>query len=250
MLFDWFTIAAQIVNFVILVWLLKRFLYGPILRAVESREAAVAARVRDAEAARLAAEEKAAEMDRERRAFEDERQEMMRQAREDIEAWRSRAEKRIRGEVEEKRQRWLEALAMEQAEVERVVSERVAEEVLSVSRRVLSDLGDASLEERLAAAFLREVTKNHAAEVTGPVRVGTGASVSPEAEQVVAKGLRDVFSGITEVHFERAPELGFGMRLEAGDKRIGWTLSGYLDGLQERVMENLSAPAPQEGGKA
>ena len=34
MLIDWFTVAAQVVNFLILVWLLKRFLYQPILNAI------------------------------------------------------------------------------------------------------------------------------------------------------------------------------------------------------------------------
>jgi F-type H+-transporting ATPase subunit b len=31
-LIDWFTFSAQILNFLLLLFLLKRFLYGPILR--------------------------------------------------------------------------------------------------------------------------------------------------------------------------------------------------------------------------
>jgi F-type H+-transporting ATPase subunit b len=31
MLIDWFTVGAQALNFLILVWLMKRFLYKPIL---------------------------------------------------------------------------------------------------------------------------------------------------------------------------------------------------------------------------
>jgi F-type H+-transporting ATPase subunit b len=38
MLIDWFTVGAQAVNFLILVWLLKRFLYRPVLAAVDARE--------------------------------------------------------------------------------------------------------------------------------------------------------------------------------------------------------------------
>ena len=37
MLIDWFTVGAQVINFIILVWLLKRFLYKPILDAVDAR---------------------------------------------------------------------------------------------------------------------------------------------------------------------------------------------------------------------
>ena len=38
MLIDWFTVGAQALNFVILVWLLKHFLYKPILNAIDVRE--------------------------------------------------------------------------------------------------------------------------------------------------------------------------------------------------------------------
>ena len=38
MLIDWFTICAQALNFLILVWLMKRFLYKPILHAIDERE--------------------------------------------------------------------------------------------------------------------------------------------------------------------------------------------------------------------
>ena len=42
MLIDWFTVVAQVVNFLILVWLLKRFLYKPILDAIDAREKRIA----------------------------------------------------------------------------------------------------------------------------------------------------------------------------------------------------------------
>jgi hypothetical protein len=42
MLIDWFTVGAQIVNFLILVWLLKHFLYKPILNAIDAREKRIA----------------------------------------------------------------------------------------------------------------------------------------------------------------------------------------------------------------
>ena len=38
MLIDWFTVGAQALNFLILVWLMKRFLYQPILHAIDERE--------------------------------------------------------------------------------------------------------------------------------------------------------------------------------------------------------------------
>ena len=48
MLIDWFTVGAQVLNFLILVWLLKRFLYKPILNAIDAREKRIAAELADA----------------------------------------------------------------------------------------------------------------------------------------------------------------------------------------------------------
>ena len=43
MLIDGFTVGAQVLNFLILVWLMKRFLYQPILDAIDAREQRIAA---------------------------------------------------------------------------------------------------------------------------------------------------------------------------------------------------------------
>jgi F-type H+-transporting ATPase subunit b len=59
MLIDWFTVGAQAINFIILVWLLKRFLYKPILDAVDAREKRVATELADADAKKAEAKRSA-----------------------------------------------------------------------------------------------------------------------------------------------------------------------------------------------
>src|SRR5271167_549271 len=56
MLIDWFTICAQLLNFLILVWLMKRFLYKPILSAIDEREKRIAGEMADAEAKKTEAQ--------------------------------------------------------------------------------------------------------------------------------------------------------------------------------------------------
>lgn len=48
MLIDWFTLIAQLVNFLILAWLLKRFLYHPIVAALDAREKKIASELQHA----------------------------------------------------------------------------------------------------------------------------------------------------------------------------------------------------------
>ncbi|MCF8123589.1 MAG: hypothetical protein K9K34_14360, partial [Desulfarculaceae bacterium] len=71
MLIDWFTVAAQVVNFLILVWLLKHFLYDRIIKAIDQREADIAARSEEAEAKQDAAARKESELAQRRRELEE-----------------------------------------------------------------------------------------------------------------------------------------------------------------------------------
>ena len=56
MLIDWFTVGAQALNFLILVWLMKRFLYKPVLNAIDAREKLIAAELADAAAKKTEAQ--------------------------------------------------------------------------------------------------------------------------------------------------------------------------------------------------
>ena len=49
MLIDWFTVGAQALNFIVLVWLMKHFLYQPVLDAIDAREKRIAAQLADAD---------------------------------------------------------------------------------------------------------------------------------------------------------------------------------------------------------
>ncbi len=73
MLIDWFTVGAQALNFIILVWLLKRFLYKPILNAVDAREKRIAAELADADAKKTEARRERDEFQRKNKEFDQQR---------------------------------------------------------------------------------------------------------------------------------------------------------------------------------
>ena len=70
MLIDWFTVGAQLLNFAILVWLMKRFLYQPILRAVDAREKHIAQALAQAEADKAQAAQESELFRQRNQAFE------------------------------------------------------------------------------------------------------------------------------------------------------------------------------------
>jgi F-type H+-transporting ATPase subunit b len=64
--FEWSTIALQTVNFIVLVWLLQRFLYKPVLRMIDARKAELQRQYDDAKAAEQKAKAGLADVEAER----------------------------------------------------------------------------------------------------------------------------------------------------------------------------------------
>ena len=80
MLIDWFTVVAQIVNFLVLVALLKHFLYGRLIEAIDDRENRIARRLAEAGEKNKEAERRVEEMRAQAAEQERQRAEMLAQA--------------------------------------------------------------------------------------------------------------------------------------------------------------------------
>lgn len=243
MLIDWFTVAAQAVNFFVLVWLLQKFLYGPVVRAMRERREKMQGEM---EAAR-AEKEKAQEL---RQGLEDKREELdrdaaskMEQARQDAEKWRDNAIEEARKEVEKRREQWLDALEKEKASVSGTIKKRVSSEVTRLSRKVLGDLADSDFEQTVLTGFFTRVGDDARAVDCSQSNVvlKTGFEHSDGHRDFIDKRLADFFPDCSEKVVEVNPALGFGVELVAGDRKWEWNLSSYLDDIERNILGELSS---------
>src|ERR1700684_4177373 len=90
MLIDWFTVCAQALNFLILVWLMKRFLYKPILHAIDVREKRIAAELADADKKKTEAQKESDEYKKKNEEFDEQRAGLLSQATQDAQNERER----------------------------------------------------------------------------------------------------------------------------------------------------------------
>ena len=109
MLIDWFTVVAQMVNFLVLVWLLKRFLYRPILNAIDARERRMAAELAEADAKKMAGDKERDEFQRKTHELEQQRTAILSKALEEAQAERQRLIAAAREDASRWRIKWEEA---------------------------------------------------------------------------------------------------------------------------------------------
>jgi len=153
-------LLAQIINFVILLFLLYRFLYNPLLNMLDARKQRIADGLAAADVARREAEEERARL---MAKLEEERAEAQRriaQASSQAERVKSDILAEARREAEEIRMR---ARAEAEAEKQRLLNEaqkQIAELAVLATERVVRHGLDESLQQKLIEDFLSEMSLN------------------------------------------------------------------------------------------
>ncbi|XKE46235.1 hypothetical protein LG302_03565 [Halomonas organivorans] len=244
---DWVTVSAQIVNFLILVWLLKRFLYRPVLRAMDRREQGIRERLRqagererDAEGCLQAYREQQADLERRREA-------LLEAAREEAEQTRHRLLQEARAEVARRREDWQRQLDAEREDVLRRLGQRSLAAVEALARRALHDLAGAGLEAQLIEVFIERLsaldseTRQRLARGEGPLHIATSFTLSPALEErLIAAVHRHLeLEPSADVSVSRSTSLICGIELIRDGRRLGWSLADYLDELHDRVDRDL-----------
>jgi F-type H+-transporting ATPase subunit b len=244
---DWLTVTAQIVNFLILVWLLKRFLYHPVIDAMDRREQRVAEYLRQAEQREQLAASAEQDFREQEEALTRERAELIEQAREAAAAERSQLVDQVRAEVSEQRARWQRQLDDEQQAFLHNLRQQVAQSVQGIASRTLADLADARLEEQILQQLLRrlesldEESRRLLAGPGQPLQVATAFALDAPARQQLASALGRELGLKRELVFVEAPELLCGIALSSEGRRLNWAVAEYLESLEQEVSAALEA---------
>ena len=244
MLLDWFTVIAQIVNFLILVALLKYFLYDRIIRAMDEREARITARLQEAEAMQAEAEREADDYRQQRQEIEGQRTELLAQAKVEADTRRDALLDKARAEVEAMQAGWRQALQQQQAAFVQELRQRASQHVYATARRALKDLAGADVEAQMLAAFqeqLQGLDAQHWQAIAAalhtsaqPLAVSSAFDLPPQARQQLLEILRHHL-GPLDVRFAIAPEVICGIEMKVDGYKLAWNLDHYLATLEESV---------------
>src|SRR5580698_4504075 len=132
---DWFTVVAQAINFLILVWLLKRFLYKPILHAIDEREKGIATQLAQAEAKKAEAQKERDDFQCKNETFDRERGALMTRVTDEATAERQRLLEEARKDADTMRAKRQESLRNEQQALSQEIVRWTQKEVFAIARK-------------------------------------------------------------------------------------------------------------------
>ncbi|MGI9451333.1 MAG: hypothetical protein ACR2QH_11970 [Geminicoccaceae bacterium] len=246
---DWITVIAQLVNFLVLIWLLKRFLYGPITQAIERCEARITERMQDAEDATQEAEKQAEALAEQHAALDYRQDEIMDEARHQAKMLRERLEQEAREEVETLRIAWRQQVDDEREDFLGSIRQSAARHVVDLARSVLKELADADLEAQVAKRFadrLRALDDKSRQDLATAAEaeqehalIESPFVLSDSTKAQLTRTVREVIGEDLHVNYSEVSELMLGLRLRIGGRTVTWTLADYFDRLEASIGEAL-----------
>jgi F-type H+-transporting ATPase subunit b len=249
MLIDWFTVGAQALNFIILVWLLKRFLYKPIVDAVDAREKRIAAELAAADAKKAEAQKERDDFERKNEQFDQQRAALLAKATAEAQGERQRLLDETRVAADALASKRQETLRSDAHSLNQAIGRKIRDEVFAIARKALADLAGASLEVRMTDVFARRVRElNGTAKESFTKTLKTSAEPAlvrsafdlPAAQRnAIQMALNETCAADIRVRYETAPDLISGIELAAKGQKVAWSIADYLVSLEQGVEELL-----------
>lgn len=231
---NWTTFVLEIVNFLILLWILKRFLYRPILDVIAKRRA-------DIQQERAEAEEQlqqARELERQYldrlSEWEKEKKKAQETLRQELEGERVRETEKLAKSLEDERQKTKRADEKQLNEMVRKVEHQAMEQAAEFAARLLNVFASPELENRLIQLLLDDLDQMDAsqkqvifADRNGRdigVTVSSAFPLSDDQKKQIEQAINLAAGQPASFHYCQLPELRAGLLISAG----GWSMRANL----------------------
>jgi F-type H+-transporting ATPase subunit b len=253
MTIDWFTVGAQTLNFLLLVWLLKRYLYGPILKAIDDRETQTAKVINQADAIKLDAQLQRKMLEKKNNEFDAKRDELFTKAKNTALSESAQIIAMAHINADQISKSRLQALERELEHYQQDIALKTLQEVYDVARKVLADLASVELEQNMFECFckrLQNMTLDEKHNFNKALDAGNTELLIYSAFELTQTQidkvdgiLQQVSSAKSNSHFHLKLEvkttLISGIEIRSNGWKIAWSTEDYLNVLQTFISQLL-----------
>lgn len=240
---DWWTLALQTINLLVLAWLLGRFLFRPVARIVKERQDAVAQALDDARSTQEQAEAARREAKDAAAALAAEREQTLRSAGEEAAKERDRLVAAARAEADkivEEARRDIERMRKSEEEEN---AKRAATLAVDIAARLFDRLPD---EARIsgfiggigsAISVLTETVRGEIGGDGAPVNVRAARALSGAETQACREALSKALGREVEITVAVDPELIAGIEIETPHTLVRNSFRADLDRIADELMQ-------------
>jgi F-type H+-transporting ATPase subunit b len=248
--FDWWTLALQTVNVLVLIWILARFFFRPIAGIIAKRQEETNKLFADAEAARKQAAAARGEAEKARGEVAAERDRLLAEAQKSAQAEKATLLQQASQDAAKLRRESEAAAARDRAAAEQQVVGHASALSIDIARRLLERLPPDLALDAFVAELCREIGKLAPEARSGlaagaasghPIEVVTAAPLSDQEQDRVRAALKQALGAELPLAFRSAPELLAGVELQGHNVILRNSWRAGLDQIREELNRERHA---------
>lgn len=245
---SWSTFLLEIVNFLVLLWILKRFFYRPVQAVIERRRTAIEERLARAERKEQEGLELQRQYESRLEQWRGERQKAREVLEEELQTERLQREEALRDELEQQRQKSAAVEARHRRELQRQQELQAMEQGSEFAARLLQRGSGPELELRLVDLLLDGLEslddgqvarlREQLVETDTAPEVASAFPLDADQREKIGELLGEIVQREPHCHFVEDPELLAGLRIAIGPWELGANLRDELRGFARLAQES------------
>ncbi len=239
---SWSTFILEIINFLVLVWILKRFLFKPVREIIARRRAEIDKGLQDALTLQAEAEKLKKQYQARLTDWEAEKRQLQQALKQELESEKARRMNELKSQIDNERERSRVADTRREQDLQHSMEETALRQGARFAGRLLQEAAGAETETQLVAMVIEALERlpdedrakfQHLPDADTEIRVGSAYALSPKQQTRLTSALTALFPGQRSIRFERDDSLLAGLRIATGNWVLGCNLRDELAGFAE-----------------
>lgn len=253
---DPFTLIAQIINFLILIALLRFFLYKRITNVMDEREQRIVDRINQAKQKKLEAEREAESYRLKNKELEEKENEIISKAKKKADELNKELTREARKEVEERKRKWNESILKQKKAFLNQLKKRSGKQIYSIAKQVLQDLADEELERHIIRNFTirlrklksaeKNTIKNYSKKSKEPILIESSFQIDKKLKDEMKKVMKEQIESGLDITFQTTDKLVCGIEIKVPGMKLSWSIDSYFQKLEENLLEAFNKREEKE----
>ncbi|MDB5240697.1 MAG: H(+)-transporting synthase, subunit [Spirosoma sp.] len=256
---NWFTVIAQALNFILLVWLMKRFLYTPILDAIDQREQKIKAELSEANAQKADAQKEKDAFQQKNKDFDQQKKALMDMAVDQVQTERRTLLEAARQEAEGLQVKQQKLMKEAQHNLQNDIAGKARQAVFSITKKALANLASVGLEDQTVAVFTERL--HHLSPVEKqpfidafqsdkkPIEVQSAFELTVKQQAAIKTAVTNLLGLEPDFVFKTNADLISGIDLQSNGFKLAWSVSDYLTALEKSSSSPNGTTKSKEKGE-
>lgn len=245
---SWFEIVAQIINFFIILFILQKLLYKPVMKAMEQRQERIQKAQVEADAKMKDATELMDTYDKKIEGIQKEKQEILEEARTQAREKKEHLFAGYQKEAETKRHAYLKEIEDEKENFTRHLRKNLGESAVKIAARILNVISSKELEEEVFNTFVSDL-KNLKQNIPDfedlkkeeKVQIHSFKALSQKEKKAIEDALKQQLQNVKEIDYETDSGLVLGYALYLQGYTVHTNIKNYLDDIEKEIIKSLDA---------